>query len=51
MHIMSPLGEILYLSRLDIERLDIPMREVIRLVKETFIEKAEKTGAGKKLPS
>jgi len=38
---MSSLGEILYLSRHDIENLNIPITEVIRVVEEAFIEKAE----------
>jgi len=38
---MSSLGEILYLSRHDIEKLDIPVKEVIRVVGEAFHEKAE----------
>jgi len=38
---MSSLGEILYLSRHDIENLNIPMSEVIRVVEEAFLEKAE----------
>jgi len=38
---MSSLGEVLYLSRCDIEKLNIPMKEVIRVVKEAFLEKAE----------
>lgn len=33
--------EVLYLSRCDIEKLNIPMKEVIRVVKEAFLEKAE----------
>lgn len=38
---MSSLGEILYLSRHDIEKLNLPITEVIRIVEEAFIEKAE----------
>jgi ornithine cyclodeaminase/alanine dehydrogenase-like protein (mu-crystallin family) len=38
---MSSLGEILYLSRLEVEKLSIPMREVIQVVEEAFREKAE----------
>jgi ornithine cyclodeaminase/alanine dehydrogenase-like protein (mu-crystallin family) len=38
---MSSLGEILYLSRADVEKLSIPMREVIKTVEEAFREKAE----------
>lgn len=38
---MSSLGEVLYLSRLQVERLKIPIREVIRVVEEAFQEKAE----------
>jgi ornithine cyclodeaminase/alanine dehydrogenase-like protein (mu-crystallin family) len=38
---MSSLGEILYLSRHDIENLDIPITEVIRVVEKAFLEKAE----------
>jgi len=38
---MSSLGEVLYLSRCDIEKLNIPTKEVIRVVKEAFLEKAE----------
>ena len=37
---MNSLGEILYLSQLDVERLNIPMNEVIRIVEEAFHEKA-----------
>ena len=39
--IMNSLGEILYLSRLDVERLSVPIREVIRIVEEAFREKTE----------
>jgi len=38
---MSSFGEILYLSRHDIEKLNIPITEVIRVVEEAFLEKAE----------
>jgi len=38
---MSPLGENLYLSRHDIENLNIPITEVIRVVEKAFLEKAE----------
>ena len=38
---MSSLGEILYISRLEVEKLGIQMREVIRVVEEAFREKAE----------
>jgi ornithine cyclodeaminase/alanine dehydrogenase-like protein (mu-crystallin family) len=37
---MDSLGEILYLSRVDIERLGIPMKEIIRIVEQAFYEKA-----------
>jgi len=37
----SSLGEVLYLSRYDVEKLNIPMKEVIRAVEEAFREKAE----------
>jgi ornithine cyclodeaminase/alanine dehydrogenase-like protein (mu-crystallin family) len=39
--IMSSLGNLLYLSRADIERLNISMKEVIRAVEKAFLEKAE----------
>ena len=39
--IMSSLGEVLYLSRFEVDRLSIPMMEVIRIVEEAFREKAE----------
>jgi len=39
--VVSSLGEILYLSRHDIEKLNLPITEVIRIVEEAFIEKAE----------
>ena len=38
---MSSLGEVLYLSRLEVERLSISMGEVIRIVEEAFREKTE----------
>lgn len=38
---MSSFGEILYLSRHDIENLNIPIIEVIRVVEKAFLEKAE----------
>jgi len=38
---MSSLGEVLYLSRHDIENLNIPITEVIRVVEKAFLEKAE----------
>jgi ornithine cyclodeaminase/alanine dehydrogenase-like protein (mu-crystallin family) len=38
--IMDSLGEILYLSRVDIERLGISIKEIIRIVEEAFREKA-----------
>ena len=38
---MNSLGEILYLSRADIEKLNISMKEIIRNVEEAFNEKAE----------
>lgn len=37
---MDTLGEFLYLSLADVERLNIPMEEVIRIVEEAFCEKA-----------
>jgi ornithine cyclodeaminase/alanine dehydrogenase len=37
---MNSLGELLYLSRADVERLNISMKEVIRRVEEAFREKA-----------
>jgi len=39
--IMSSLGEILYLSRLEVERLSVPIMEVIQIVEEAFREKTE----------
>ncbi len=38
---MSSFGEILYLSRHDIENLNIPITEVIRVVEKAFLEKVE----------
>lgn len=38
---MSSQGEILYLSRFEVEKLNIPMQDVIRVVEEAFREKAE----------
>jgi ornithine cyclodeaminase/alanine dehydrogenase-like protein (mu-crystallin family) len=38
---MSSLGEVLYLCRNDIEKLKIPIKEVIQVVEEAFLEKAE----------
>jgi ornithine cyclodeaminase/alanine dehydrogenase-like protein (mu-crystallin family) len=37
---MESKGELLYLSRADVEKLNIPMKEIIRIVEETFREKA-----------
>jgi ornithine cyclodeaminase/alanine dehydrogenase-like protein (mu-crystallin family) len=37
---MSSLGEVLYLSRADVERLNISTKDVIRVVEEAFLEKA-----------
>jgi ornithine cyclodeaminase/alanine dehydrogenase len=37
---MDPLGDFLYLSRADVEKLRIPIEEVIRAVEEAFREKA-----------
>jgi len=39
--VMNSKGEILYLSRLDIERLNISIEEIIRIVEEAFREKAK----------
>jgi ornithine cyclodeaminase/alanine dehydrogenase-like protein (mu-crystallin family) len=39
---MSSLGEVLYLSRHDVEKLSIPMKEVIQAVEKAFREKAER---------
>ncbi len=38
---MNPLGEVLYLSRSDVENLDIPMDEIITIVEKAFLEKAQ----------
>jgi ornithine cyclodeaminase/alanine dehydrogenase-like protein (mu-crystallin family) len=38
---MSPLGEVLYLSRYDVEKLGIAIEEVIQVVEKAFLEKAE----------
>lgn len=38
---MSSLGEILYLSRSDVDKLDIPIMEIIQTVETAFREKAE----------
>jgi len=37
---MNSLGDLLYLSRAEIEKLDISMEEIIKAVEEAFIEKA-----------
>lgn len=37
---MNPLGDFLYLSRTDVEKLRIPIEEIIRAVEEAFREKA-----------
>jgi ornithine cyclodeaminase/alanine dehydrogenase-like protein (mu-crystallin family) len=37
---MSLMGDVLYLSRADIERLSISMKDVIQVVEEAFLEKA-----------
>lgn len=37
---MSQLGEVLYLSRSDVEQLGIPMNEIIGIVEEALLEKA-----------
>ncbi len=37
---MSSSEEVLYLSRADVEKLRIPMREIIQIVEEAFLEKA-----------
>jgi len=34
------LGEVLYLARADVERLNVPMKEIIRIVEDAFREKA-----------
>jgi len=39
--LLDSLEEILYLSRLDVEKLNIPINEVIRIVEEAFLEKAK----------
>jgi len=38
---MSSLGEVLYLPRKEVEKLNIPMKDVIRAVEKAFREKAE----------
>lgn len=38
---MNSLGDLLYLSRAEIEKLNISMEEIIKAVEEAFIEKAE----------
>jgi ornithine cyclodeaminase/alanine dehydrogenase-like protein (mu-crystallin family) len=38
---MNSSGEILYLSRGDVEGINIPMKEVIKAVEEAFLERAE----------
>jgi ornithine cyclodeaminase/alanine dehydrogenase-like protein (mu-crystallin family) len=38
---MSSAGEILYLSRDDVEKVNIPMKEIIQVVEKAFCEKAE----------
>jgi ornithine cyclodeaminase/alanine dehydrogenase-like protein (mu-crystallin family) len=40
---LEPLGEILYLSRADVEQLDIAVNEVIRRVEAAFLEQAQGT--------
>jgi ornithine cyclodeaminase/alanine dehydrogenase len=37
---MDSLGEVLYLARADVERLNVPMKEIIRIVEDAFREKA-----------
>jgi len=37
---MKSLGELLYLSRSDVERLNVSMREIVRIIEEAFREKA-----------
>ena len=37
---MESKGEFLYLSGADVEKLNIPMKEIIRIVEEAFREKA-----------
>jgi ornithine cyclodeaminase/alanine dehydrogenase len=39
--IMSRSRELLYLSRADVEKLSVPMKEVIKAVEESFLEKAK----------
>ena len=39
--IMSSLEEVLYLSRLEVERLNIPMGKIIRIIEDVFREKTE----------
>jgi len=38
---MNSLGEVLYLSRHDVEKLSIPMKEVIQVVEKAFREKLD----------
>jgi len=38
---MNSMGDVLYLSRTDIEKLDINMMDIIRVVEEAFLEKAK----------
>lgn len=38
---MASMDKVLYLSRSDIEKLDIPTEEVINIVEESFLQKAE----------
>jgi ornithine cyclodeaminase/alanine dehydrogenase len=37
---MDSLGEVLYLAYADVERLNVPMKEIIRIVEDAFREKA-----------
>jgi len=37
---MNPFGEVLYLSRADVETLDLHMKEIVRIVEKAFFEKA-----------
>jgi ornithine cyclodeaminase/alanine dehydrogenase len=37
---MGSLGEVLYLARADVEKLNVPMKEIIRIVEDAFREKA-----------
>jgi ornithine cyclodeaminase/alanine dehydrogenase len=37
---MDSLGEVLYLPRVDVERLNVPMKEIIRIVEDAFREKS-----------